>query len=228
MRTFFGCILICLSTMALTQAKDPSKHRKVHIQACEGAQRVVPDGFRIICSATWQFSGTCDGSDQWDKWRIAAGPSSEGAFIRPWESVPIAVLGYELVKTPGDDRYKTWRDWLRRLRTFDDVEGLNARRSWFMIGSGMNAQPDAMLWLGPGETRSKQMWPSGFGQLWLSKQDTLHRTRFENVMTLHGVCYGGGPVTMFLTIYYSPISLEATTGVGSAAIGTDPRVPSKR
>ena len=37
--------------------------RAEHVQTCNGSRNAVPDGLQIVCSATWQFSGTCTGRD---------------------------------------------------------------------------------------------------------------------------------------------------------------------
>lgn len=81
----------------------------------------------------------------------------------------------------------------------------NERQSWFMIGSGIHSQPDAMLWLAPGETHSLRLWPAGTGQIWPSKAGALH-SKYEDILDVHGLCFGGGPVKIFLTIYYTPLN----------------------
>jgi hypothetical protein len=85
------------------------------------------------------------------------------------------------------------------------IDQTNDRLSWFMVGSSIYPQQDAMIWLAPGETRSRQIWPSGTGQIWPSKDDARKQPK-EDIVDLHGYCVGGGPVTVFLTIYYTPSS----------------------
>jgi hypothetical protein len=164
--------------------------RAAHVQTCNGSHNTVPDSLQVVCSATWQLSGTCTGKDLWDQW-IVTGPSPSGdAFIRPWADTPITVIGYELVKLQDDDRNP-------------DSAYTNNHKSWFMIGSAISGQPDAMLWLAPGETHSQRMWPAGTGQLWPSKTLANH-DKDADMLDLHGSCFGGGSVTIFLTIYYTP------------------------
>jgi hypothetical protein len=162
-----------------------------HVQTCNGGHNTVPDGLQIVCSATWQFRpGTCTGKDLWDQWIVTGQSPSDDAFIRPWADTPITVIGYELVKLQDDDRNP-------------DSAYTNNHKSWFMIGSAISGQPDAMLWLAPGETHSQRMWPAGTGQLWPSKTLANH-DKDADMLDLHGSCFGGGSVTIFLTIYYTP------------------------
>jgi hypothetical protein len=156
-------------------------------QGCNGATVSVPDDFRLVCSATWQFEGKCVGRDMWDKWTITGRTNPSDSFIRPFEDVPITIVGYELLKLHDGERR-------------DDR---NNRLSWFMIGSAITAQPDAMIWLGPGESRVRQMWPAGMGQLWPPKGKAGAEASTDKI-DLHGVCFGGDPVTIFGTVYYAP------------------------
>jgi hypothetical protein len=153
------------------------------MQGCNAASITVPSTLRLVCSATWKFEGPCVGTDMWDKWKITGRTNPAESFVTPFEDVPITVVGYELLK-------------LQDARGRDER---NNHLSWFMIGSGVVGQPDAMIWLGPGETRVRQIWPSGMGQLWPAKV-----SGGPDKLDLHGVCFGGAPITLFLTIYYSP------------------------
>jgi hypothetical protein len=92
----------------------------------------------------------------WDAWAVDGRTNPSPPFVRPWLDVPIEIVGYELVKLAAE----SW--WPHQ-------NYLNRSRSWFMIGS--TVQPDAMAWLGPGETRVYHAWPSGYGQLWPTKND---------------------------------------------------------
>ena len=162
-----------------------------HVQTCNGGKVSVLDGVQMVCSASWTFSASCTGEDLWDKWHVQGQSKPDEPYIRPWADTPITVIGYELVKLQRD----------RLSSVFSRYE--NDRMSWFMIGSGMNSQPDAMLWLGPGETRSRIMWPAGMGQVWPSK-DRARKAKYEDILDLHGKCFGGAPITIHLTIYYTP------------------------
>jgi hypothetical protein len=134
------------------------------------------------------MQATCSGADLWDKWKILDGRTKPPeAFIKPFEDVPIDVVGYELVNMSG-----------RPASEFANA--------WFMIGSGMTGYPDAMLWLGPGEMRSSRMFPSGFGQHWPSASEAK-KARLEDIIDLHGSCFGGKDVVIYLTLYYSPLSV---------------------
>jgi hypothetical protein len=163
--------------------------RAEHVQTCNGSHNTAPDSLQIVCSATWQFSGTCTGKDLWDQWIVTGQSRSDDAFIRPWVDVPITVIGYELVKLQEDHG--------------PDSTYSNDHKSWFMIGSAISSQPDAMLWLAPGESHSQRMWPAGTGQFWPSKALANHY-KYADMLDLHGICFGGGSVTIFLTIYYTP------------------------
>lgn len=97
----------------------------------------------------------------------------------------------------------------------------NDRQSWFMIGSGIHPQSDAMLWLAPGETHSVRMWPPGTGQIWPSKALAL-KGKHQDILDLHGVCFGGGVVKILLTIYYTPHGQAVSThDVANSAARTD-------
>ena len=39
-------------------------------QGCNGHTVSVPNNLSLVCSATWQFSGKCNGEDLWDKWTV--------------------------------------------------------------------------------------------------------------------------------------------------------------
>jgi len=173
---FFLCVLVELATASI-HAKE--------VQACVGAKINANSDVKIICSATWKFDGSCVGDDMWDKWTVTGRTNPTDAFVRPFEDIAITVIGFELVRLQnghGD---------------------LNNRLSWFMIGSAITGQPDAMVWLAPGETRSRQMWPPGMGQAWPAKQ-AVNPSRLTDMIDLHGQCFGGGPISIFLTIYYTP------------------------
>jgi hypothetical protein len=163
--------------------------RAENIQSCEGSKVNLPDSFKMICSATWRFEGKCTGEEMVERWKVGGRTAPPDAFIRPWADTPILVVGYELMKLPSDDRY-------------EKAKQLNDKMSWFMIGSGIAPQPDTMLWLWPGQTGAKNIWPAESGQIWPAKKDAITTTRYTDVLDLHGQCFGGGEITMFLTIYY--------------------------
>jgi hypothetical protein len=166
----------------------------------------MPDGQNMICSATWEFTANCsNGPDMWSDWKVAGRVNEPDAFVRPWLDVPILVVGYELVKLPRG-RFK----WPWDI-AFDHFG------SWFMIGSTI--APDAMLFLGPGESHAKQMWPSNSGQRWpraahakpvkpIPGSSGKMSGAAGDLIDLHGVCYGGA-VRILLTIYYTPQSSDA-------------------
>jgi hypothetical protein len=148
-----------------------------HVQRCNEHLYSMDDGHSVVCSNTWQFTGTCTGGDMWDQWTITGEPKTRGFLIKPWLHYPITVVGYELVKLQGVANF------------------------WFMIGSMI--QPDAQLWLAPNETHSKQMWPAGSGQPFPSIEQANPAKR-EDVIDLHGGCPKGDKPTIMMTIYYNP------------------------
>jgi hypothetical protein len=184
---------------------------------CETRSYSVRDGLQVVCSGTWQFAGTCHGKDLWNEWKVTGRTSPPDAFIRPWLDYPITVIGYELVKlqpevqAPG----KAWWARVRDVFSAHRAPGsaaLNASASFFMIGSTIQA--DTMIWLAPGQTHAKTIWPSGTGQPWpsaaeaapakpiLDDQGAIYAAGGD-ILVLHGACSGGGPVTVFVTIYYT-------------------------
>jgi hypothetical protein len=156
-------------------------------QLCNGISGADASQVKPLCSATWAMTATCTGEDLWDKWKIFDGRTKRpDAFIKPFEDVSVDVVGYELVNMSG-----------RPASEFANA--------WFMIGSGMTGYPDAMLWLGPGEMHSRVMFPNGFGQHWPGV-DVAKKSRLEDIIDLHGSCFGGKDVVVYLTVYYSPIA----------------------
>jgi hypothetical protein len=147
-----------------------------HIQACGARSYRMPDRFSVVCSSSWQFHATCTGQDMWDQWKV---PGSKDAFIRPWHKRPIIIIGYELVK----------------------IAGARDADSWFMVGSKI--QPDAMLWLAPGQTHAKVIWPSGLGQAWPAAEEA-DQIGLQDILDLHGWCPKDEKVTIILTLYFTP------------------------
>jgi hypothetical protein len=182
------------------------------------------EGLSVVCSATWQFNGTCEGHDMWQSWKVGGYPPSPDAFVRPWLDLPIVVIGYELVKLQASTGEVSAGGWWQRLQSrlsgrAGHVPGstvlaqshLNETMSWFAVGSTI--QTDITIWLAPGQSHAKQMYPAGYGQPWPSRSnakptkphtnDKREITSVEgDLIDLHGLCFGGGPVTILLTIYY--------------------------
>jgi hypothetical protein len=182
-------LIISLAPIAFT---FPASAKNV--QMCEGGKVPVPvpDDFKIVCTSTWQFSGTCTGTEMWDKWKVTGKTNPDDSFIRPWLEQEIKVVGFELVKLQYDSGKP-------------EVNAMNNHVSWFMIGSAIPNEPDAMIWLAPGETHAKQMWPAGMGQLWPDKNQK-YENKNSGMIDLHGLCFGGGQVVIFLTIYYVSVT----------------------
>jgi hypothetical protein len=166
-------------TACMLHAATPSDVLAEHIQSCNNRDYAVSDRFSVACSASWQFDGVCTGADMWDQWKITSYPPSKDAFIRPWLKRRITIIGYELVK----------------------ISGGGDAKSWFMIGSMI--QPDAMVWLAPGQTHGKTMWPNGVGQPW-PPADEADQVGTRDILDLHGWCPKGDNVTIMLTLYYTP------------------------
>src|SRR4051812_4794544 len=128
MRPFPTCVAERMRAAILALAFFALSARADHVQHCFGGAIKVPDGLKAVCSASWVFASSCTSEDLWDKWQVTGPGDPKDAFIRPWEPVPIAVLGYELVKIDGREQAR----WIDRIREFF-WSLLNARRSWFMI-----------------------------------------------------------------------------------------------
>src|ERR1700746_1614626 len=79
----------------------------------------------IYHTATWQFAGICDGTDQVYRWKISGQTQPDGWKILPWEKAEITIRSVELTKVTG---------------------GPNM---WFMAGNGYIA--DAMVFMGKSE-----------------------------------------------------------------------------
>jgi hypothetical protein len=184
MRMFIVFLILFAS-----QAVPASAERR---QTCNGESTTVADDFRMICSATWQLNATCTGKDLWDQWKVTGSPPMADSFIRPWADNKITVVGYELVKLQSE------------TGPYSRFRYINDRQSWFMVGSGIYPQPDAMLWLAPGQTHTQRIWPNSSGQIWPSRAHARKTTPLEDVLVVHGTCFGGTPVTLLLTIYYTP------------------------
>ena len=157
------------------------------LQLCNGVSNPSVSQVRPLCSATWKMRSTCSGEDLWDKWTIVGRTNPPDAFIKPFENVPIDVVGYELVNVSG--------------RPASDFAN-----AWFMVGSGITGYPDAMLWLGPSEMHAKNMFQAGLGQHWPSA-DMAKKTKLEDLIDVHGSCTGGKDVVLYLTVYYSPLTV---------------------
>jgi hypothetical protein len=198
MRTRPSALVVALSWAWIIRAPPALAADKQ--QACEGHSYTVPNDFNLVCSASWRFTGRCTGRDLWDAWTVDGRTSPSPPFVRPWLDVPIEIVGYELVKLAAE----SW--WPHQ-------NYLNRTRSWFMVGSTI--QPDAIAWLGPGETRAYHAWPAGYGQLWPAEDQAQPLKPVMDVsgkpmayggdlVDLHGQCYGETEIRIFLTIYYSP------------------------
>jgi hypothetical protein len=181
--------------------------RAEHVQKCERNSYMLADGLNVICSASWLFAGRCNGQDMWNSWTVTGRTTPPGPFVTPWLDVPIIVVGYELLKfQPSPLLHPS--SLLHPIRLW-----ANWTTSSFMVGSTIT--PDIMVALGPGETHVKQMWPTGSGQPWprvqdarpvqpLRDNDGTIRSATGDLLDLHGACFGGGDITIHLTIYYTP------------------------
>jgi hypothetical protein len=182
--TVLVLLIPIISSISTASAVSP-RAKADHLQRCDAQGVLVSGDVNILCSATWQFTATCSGEDLWNKWHVSGQTQPKDSFVHPWADAPVTVIGYELVKTEAPESEP------------------NPHTSWFMIGSAIYPQPDTMLWLAPGETHAKQMWPAGIGQVWPSKDNATENGN-PDFIDLHGVCYGGGPISIFMTIYYTP------------------------
>lgn len=164
----------------------PPAHAE-QVSVCNGRQYAMPDGVSVPCSNTWALHATCTSKELVHDW-VIDGNKPGDHYIRPFADFPITVVGYEIVKIDGGPT------------------------TWFMIGSGH--QPDAFLWLGPGENHARWNMAAGQGHPWPSKQEAAAHWRpgHEEMIDVHGTCstpphWDGRaaapiPVTLFLTVYY--------------------------
>lgn len=132
------------------------------ISVCNG-RTYKTNGFLVPCSHTWALHATCTSRELVHEWNIP-GNKPDDHYIRPFADFPITVIGYEMVKVVGGPTI------------------------FFMIGSGH--QPDAFLWMGPGENRARWMMGPGLGHPWPSKQEAAANWRpgHEEVIDVHGTC----------------------------------------
>jgi hypothetical protein len=180
--------LLCIAGFILTRSAMAE-----HQQSCQGRAYSLPDAYKVVCSSTWQFEARCTGEkDMWDSWSV---PNQSDPFVRPWLDQPIIIVGYELT------RIRRPAFWLRRAWDYLRGKPQDLDQSWFMIGSAM--QPDPMLYLAPGENHARQMLPTSLGDPWPAKKDA-NPAKYADMLDLHGICFGGGSITIFLTLYYAP------------------------
>ena len=192
----------------------------------------------VPCSETWQFTGACSGADMWNQWTISGRHASSDYFVRPFTDHPIRIVGYELMKIQIDPKRDVtgFADWLKSLfRPKDNIEYLNTHISYFMIGSTI--QQDAMLWLYPGQTGGRRDFPAGLSQPWPSAKDAKPVTYLYDkdgkiygargdLLDIHGICFGGGPVTILMTLYYVSATEETSDrGKLVGATGIEPVTP---
>jgi hypothetical protein len=176
-----------------------------HAESCQNRDHSIIDGYVVVCSATWLFAGKCDGEDMWSSWSVTGTTNPPDAFVRPWLDYPIMAIGYELTK-------------LQEPVLWPHAFLMNRFVSWFTLGSTI--QPDALTTLAPGETKAGGIWPRGYGQPWPAKQDATS-TKIDQVnkdgaparvtgdlIDLHGLCFGGGRIRIFLKLYYTPASSD--------------------
>ncbi len=118
----------------------------------------------------------------WDAWKVTGTYNSKDAFVRPWLDYPVKIVGYELVKLAP----------VKYLPAF--IDG-----AWFMLGSTIN--PDTQLWLAPGETHAKQVWPSEMAHTWPAIQNS-DREGHKSMLVIHGGCPPTRNALLMLTLYY--------------------------
>lgn len=209
-----ACQLASVAAKADDQIPLP-RQLPVHTQTCEGRSYTFPSNYQVVCSRTWNLHATCTGADLWDKWQVA-GSKEDSPFIHPWTDVPIMVVGYELLKVMGpvvaETRKKNaWSDflvWLGLRSRRQSATDQNRTTSFFGIGSGI--VPDMMVYMGPGENHVRQMWAAGLGQPWPSIRDK-DQGGHNDIIDVHGACWGGGPIEMVVTVYYTPIEFPMSS-----------------
>jgi len=94
----------------------------------------------------------------WNQWNVTGTEKSSDSFARPWNNF-IVVIGYELMLRIEDKPTPSWLERFWPKLSERDVTTPFTTKSWFAIGSTI--QPDAMLWLPPGQTHAKTIWPPG-------------------------------------------------------------------
>ncbi len=173
-------LLILLVAFATFAAH--SSARAEQISVCVDRTYTMPDGVAVPCSSTWALHATCTSQELVHNW-VIDGNKPGDHYIRPFADFPIMVVGYEIVKVNGGPT------------------------TWFMIGS--DHQPDAFLWLGPGEDHARWNMPP-----WPSKQDAAAHWQpgHEEMIDVHGTCSTPPgpdgkpaaplPVTLLVIVYY--------------------------
>lgn len=159
-----------------------SQSHAEQISVCNGRKYSMPDGVAVPCSQTWALNAKCTSTEMVHDWNIT-GNKPDDHYIRPFADFPITVIGYEMAKVAGGPTI------------------------FFMIGSGH--QPDAFLWMGPGENHARWMMGPGLGHPWPSKQKAAANWQpgHEEMINVHGTCSSPDlkaltPVTILLTVYY--------------------------
>jgi len=76
-------------------------------------------------------------------------------------------------------------------------------------------QPDPMLYLAPGENHVRQMLPAGLGDPWPARKEA-NPSKYADMLDSHGICMGGGSISIFMTLYYVPAVDLETTGTAQA------------
>jgi hypothetical protein len=173
-----GCTLgaITASMLTLASAAFGAETKATYSYSCQGGD-FVGNSPMPVCSASFQFTADCIGEDMVYKWKIAGTPTFSGLdkswHVTPWERQWIHIIGAELTNM------------------YDVHQG------WWMIGS--NWIPDAILFMGRGETHAQKMLPAGAGFDFPPGPNNEPRAYLD----LHGFCPKGESASVMMTIYYS-------------------------
>jgi hypothetical protein len=175
MRTLLTTITVTVTVALALLGASPA-----HAQNCQnGPAWEMPAGTSLFCSASWAFTGVCNGVDMVYAWAAAGTNQGQGNaahpgawHIPPWEPAQITVRGVELSVTGGPTP------------------------TWLMAGNGY--VPDAMLFV-VSERHGRHDFPAGTGMPVPPTADAAHQ-----YFDLHGSCpAGGGTIVVIYTLYYT-------------------------
>lgn len=134
---------------------------------------------RPFIAQAFHLYSTCSGGDEALRWQIEGWPQL-GWNIKGWLPQDIWVFGIGINIFSGDMTL--------------------VPSPWWMIGSNFTSG-DTILFLGTGEYNKLVWFPPG-KTIYIPGTDNPEWTP-SRYLDLHGLCFGGGPVNAWITLYYT-------------------------